>query len=135
MSLRAAILGILDARSSLPAEMADRMGTRDRATFYRVASGETADPRVGTLLAICAALAIGPGDLLQLAGLYRQDEPRASIIDLELRRAFAEIQQLDEDARRDCLVLMRAVIGSRAQRARRKTPQQSDDPDNGVVRS
>jgi transcriptional regulator with XRE-family HTH domain len=85
MSLRSAILGILDARSSLPAEMADRMGTRDRATFYRVVSGDTADPRVSTLLEICAVFAIGPSDLLQLAGLYRQDEPRAGIIDLELR--------------------------------------------------
>ena len=116
MSIRTALLAILDARGLLPAEVADRMSTRNRATFYRVLSGDTGDPRVSTVLAICDALALGPTDLLQLAELYESGTHQLSLIDLELRQAFAEIHELDEDGKRECLIVLRGVVSSRTQR-------------------
>jgi hypothetical protein len=124
MSIRAAVLAILDARGSLPAEVADRLSTRNRATFYRVLSGGTMDPRVSTLLEMCNALAIGPSDLLQLAGLYGSETRQLRLIDVELRQAFSEIQQLDEDGKRECVTLLRGVIGLHAQQVRRGVSRQ-----------
>src|SRR5690349_4390566 len=102
MSIKAAILEILNVRGALPSETAERMDTRNRATFYRVLSGATMDPRISTLVELCTVLAIGPTDLLILAGLYQGERARPSLVDVELRRAFSEIQQLDEDARQQC---------------------------------
>jgi transcriptional regulator with XRE-family HTH domain len=116
MSIGAAVLEILDARGVLPAEIADRMGTRNRATCYRVLNGKTADPRVSTLAEICNALMIEPDELLELAGLYGSESHRQSRVDAALWQAFSESQQLDDDDRRVCLLVLRAVTGSRAQR-------------------
>jgi transcriptional regulator with XRE-family HTH domain len=127
MSIGAAVLEILDARGLLPAEIADRMSTRDGSTFYRVLSGETSDPRISTLLQICNALMVGPADLLELAGLYGSGTRQPRLIDVELRQAFAEIQQLDEDGKRECMTLLRGVIGLRAQRTRRRASRQRTD--------
>jgi transcriptional regulator with XRE-family HTH domain len=100
-----------------PAEVADRLGgKRNRATFYRLLSGETNDPRVSTLLEICSALTTSPSELLQLAGLLQYQERSLKLIDVELRQAFGEMQQLDEDDKRLCLALLRGVIDLRAQR-------------------
>jgi len=124
-------MAILEARGLRPAEIADRLSTKNRATFYRVRSGETNDPRTGTLVEICNALAIGPSELLQLAGLYGSETSRLRLIDLELRQAFAEAHQLDEDGKRECIILLRGVIGLRAQRKdarlRRRTSRQDAD--------
>ena len=132
MSIGAAVLDVIEARGLRPAEVADRVGgTRNRATFYRVLSGETADPRVSTLLELCRALTISPSELLQLAGLYRDEGHPLTLIDVELRQAFGEIQQLDEDDRRVCLALLRGVIDLRAQRTdarpRRRLARQRAD--------
>jgi transcriptional regulator with XRE-family HTH domain len=117
MSIGTAVRDVIEARGLRPAEIADRVGgTRNRATFYRVLSGETSDPRVSTLLEICSALTISPGELLQLAGLYQAQERPLKLIDIELRQAFGEIQQLDDDDRGVCLALLRGVIGLRAKR-------------------
>jgi hypothetical protein len=123
MSIGTAILAILDARGVPPAVVADRISTRDGSTFYRVLSGETSDPRISTLLQICDALMIGPTDLLELAGLYGGGTRQLRLIDVELRQAFNETQQLDEDGKRECLTLLRGVIGLHARRARRRTPR------------
>jgi transcriptional regulator with XRE-family HTH domain len=122
MSIRAAILAILDARGLRPAEVADRMSTRNRATLYRVLSGDTADPRIGTILELCHALNTGVSELLELAGLYGSGARQLRLIDVELRQAFAEIHQLDEDSKRQCLALLRGVIGWDAQRRRTDAP-------------
>src|SRR6059058_4106956 len=97
MSIGKAVRDLIEARGLRPAEVADRLGgKRNRATFYRLLSGETNDPRVSTLL--------------QLAGLLQYQERSLKLIDVELRQAFGEMQQLDEDDKRLCLALLRSVI-------------------------
>jgi hypothetical protein len=71
---------------------------------------------VSTLLEICSALTTSPSELLQLAGLLQYQERSLKLIDVELRQAFGEMQQLDEDDKRLCLALLRGVIDLRAQR-------------------
>ena len=51
MAIGTAVRDLIEARGLRPAEVADRLGgKRNRATFYRLLSGETNDPRVSTLL-------------------------------------------------------------------------------------
>ena len=117
MAIGTAVRDLIEARGLRPAEVADRLGgKRNRATFYRLLSGETNDPRVSTLLEICHALTTSPSELLQLAGLLQYQERSLKLIDVELRQAFGEMQQLDEDDKRLCLALLRGVIDLRAQR-------------------
>lgn len=127
MSIRAAILEILHSRASTPAEMAERMSTRNRATFYRVLSGDTADPRISTFIELCNALKIAPSDLLRLAGLYESDGSRLTVIDVELRHAFTEIQQLSESGKQDCLELVRRIVSSRGQKPPRRIRRRRAD--------
>ena len=116
MAIGTAVRDLIEARGLRPAEVADRLGgKRNRATFYRLLSGETNDPRVSTLLEICSSLTTSPSELLQLAGLLQYQERSLKLIDVELRQAFGEMQQLDEDDKRLCLAL-RGVIDLRAQR-------------------
>ena len=117
MSIGKAVRDLIEARGLRPAEVADRLGgKRNRATFYRLLSGETNDPRVSTLLEIGSALTTSPSELLQLAGLLQYQERSLKLIDVELRQAFGEMQQLDEEDKRLCLALLRGVIDLRAQR-------------------
>jgi transcriptional regulator with XRE-family HTH domain len=115
MSIGVAARDVIGARGLRPAEVADRLGgVRNRATFYRILSGETRDPRTGTLLELCSALAITLDELLQLAELYRGEGHQLKLIDVQLRQAFDEAELLDDDDKRLCLALLRAVIDVRA---------------------
>jgi transcriptional regulator with XRE-family HTH domain len=117
MSIGKAVRELIEARGLRPAEVADRLGgKRNRATFYRLLSGETSDPRVSTLLEICNSLTTSPSELLQLAGLLHYQERSLELIDVELRQAFGELQALNEDDKRVCLAMLRAVIDLRSQR-------------------
>jgi transcriptional regulator with XRE-family HTH domain len=117
MSIGKAVRELIEARGLRPAEVADRLGgKRNRATFYRLLSGETSDPRVSTLLEICHSLTTSPSELLQLAGLLHYQERSLELIDVELRQAFGELQALNEDDKRVCLAMLRAVIDLRSQR-------------------
>jgi transcriptional regulator with XRE-family HTH domain len=117
MAIGKAVRDLIEARGLRPAEVADRLGgKRNRATFYRLLSGETNDPRVSTLLEICHSLTTSPSELLQLAGLLHFQERSLKLIDVELRQAFGELQGLNEDDKRLCLTLLRSVIDLRAQR-------------------
>jgi transcriptional regulator with XRE-family HTH domain len=117
MSIGKAVRDLIEARGLRPAEVADRLGgKRNRATFYRLLSGETSDPRVSTLLEICNSLTTSPSELLQLAGMLHYQERSLELIDVELRQAFGELQALSEDDKRVCLAMLRAVIDLRAQR-------------------
>ena len=121
MSIGKAVRDLIEARGLRPAEVADRLGgKRNRATFYRLLSGETNDPRVSTLLEICSSLTTSPSELLQLAGLLTYQERSLKLIDVELRQAFGEMQQLEDDDKRLCLALLRSVIDLRAQRAEQR---------------
>ena len=117
MAIGKAVRDLIEARGLRPAEVADRLGgKRNRATFYRLLSGETNDPRVSTLLEICSSLTTSPSELLQLAGLLHYQERSLKLIDVELRQAFGELQGLNEDDKRLCLAMLRSVIDLRAQR-------------------
>ncbi len=117
MAIGKAVRDLIEARGLRPAEVADRLGgKRNRATFYRLLSGETSDPRVSTLLEICDSLTTSPSELLQLAGMLQFQERSLELIDVELRQAFGELQTLNEDDKRVCLAMLRAVIDLRAQR-------------------
>ena len=136
MSIGKAVRDLIEARGLRPAEVADRLGgKRNRATFYRLLSGETNDPRVSTLLEICSSLTTSPSELLQLAGLLTYQERSLKLIDVELRQAFGELQILNEDDKRLCLAMLRSVIDLRAHRnesrQRRRASrvlQKVDDP-------
>ncbi|MFN8521827.1 MAG: helix-turn-helix transcriptional regulator [Chloroflexota bacterium] len=118
MSIGKAVRDLIEARGLRPAEVADRLGgKRNRATFYRLLSGETSDPRVSTLLEICGSLTTSPSELLQLAGLLTYQERSLDLIDVELRQAFGELQGLTDDDKRLCLQMLRSVIDLRANRA------------------
>ena len=121
MSIGKAVRDLIEARGLRPAEVADRLdGKRNRATFYRLLSGETNDPRVSTLLEICSSLTTSPSELLQLAGLLTYQERSLKLIDVELRQAFGEMQQLEDEDKRLCLALLRSVIDLRSQRAEQR---------------
>ncbi len=121
MAIGKAVRDLIEARGLRPAEVADRLGgKRNRATFYRLLSGETNDPRVSTLLEICSSLTTSPSELLQLAGLLTYQERSLKLIDVELRQAFGEMQQLEDDDKRLCLALLRSVIDLRAQRSEQR---------------
>ncbi len=117
MSIGKAVRDLIEARGLRPAEVADRLGgRRNRATFYRLLSGETSDPRVSTLLEICNSLTTSPSELLQLAGLLAYQERSLELIDVELRQAFGELQRLNDDDKRLCLAMLRGVIDLRGRR-------------------
>ncbi len=119
MSIGKAVRDLIEARGLRPAEVADRLGgKRNRATFYRLLSGETNDPRVSTLLEICSSLTTSPSELLQLAGLLTYQERSLKLIDVELRQAFGELQQLNDDDKRVCLSMLRGVIDLRGKEQR-----------------
>jgi hypothetical protein len=63
--------------------------------------------------------------------MYQAQAGPLKLIDIEMRQAFGEIQQLDEDDRRVCLALLRGVIDLRAQRTearpRRRPARQRAD--------
>ena len=117
MSISKAIRDLIEARGLRPVEVADRLeGTRNRATFYRLVSGNTNDPRASTLVGVCNALAISPNELLQLAGRLPFRERSPNLLDVELRQAFGEVQNLNDDDRRLCLTILRGLIDMRAGR-------------------
>jgi transcriptional regulator with XRE-family HTH domain len=119
MSIGKAVRELIEARGLRPAEVADRLGgKRNRATFYRLLSGETTDPRVSTLLEICYSLTTSPSELLQLAGMLKYQERSLDLLDVELRQAFGELQGLTDDDKRLCLAVLRGIIDLRAKRSR-----------------
>lgn len=119
MAIGKAVRDLIDARGLRPAEVADRLGgKRNRATFYRLLSGETTDPRVSTLLEICNCLTTSPSELLQLAGMLVYQGRSMNLIDVELRQAFGELQQLNDDDKRVCLSMLRGVIDLRGKERR-----------------
>ncbi len=121
MAIGKAVRDLIEARGLRPAEVADRLGgKRNRATFYRLLSGETNDPRVSTLLEICNSLTTSPSELLQLAGLLHYQERSFKLIDVELRQAFGELQSLNEDDRRRCLAMLRGLIDMRTEQQGRR---------------
>jgi len=111
MSLSEAIKQTMNARDLSTAEVARRLGEGcDRATFYRLLSGATTEPRLGTLVGLCEVLEISPTELLQLAGLWPQRDRAADAQDVRLRRAFARVQCLPHEDKRRAVAVVTAVV-------------------------
>ena len=114
MSLSEALRDLIEARGLRVGEVARRFGEgRHRVSFYRVLSGATANPRLGTLLELCKVLTISPNELLHAAGLLGRQERSLEPIDLELRRAYADLQGLNDDDKQLCLAVLRGVLKER----------------------
>ena len=133
MSIGDAVRELIVARGLLPAEVGDRLvGTRHRATLYRVLRGQKPNLRMSTLAEMCKVLAISPDELLQLSGLLAPPERPPALIDVELRQAFSELKHLDEDDKRACLAVLRSLIDLRARpdggRSRRRVRRRSRTP-------
>ncbi len=126
MSLDEALRDLIEARGwGTPDTVAHVAGSRNTATFYRLLSGATRDPRISTLLEVCRALAISPNDLLHLAGLLCPQGQPLELIDVQLRQAFAELQGLNEDDKRLCLALLRSIISLRGRRQKGRARRRS----------
>jgi DNA-binding Xre family transcriptional regulator len=95
VTLAAALATIMAERELSVATLAQRLGTyRSRSTVERLLSGATTNPRVGTLLALCAALEVSPTELLERADLWPRHERGGDVLDARLRRVFAQVQAL-----------------------------------------
>ncbi len=128
MSLSEAVRGAIEVRGLRVAEVAARFGEgRHRVSFYRVLSGATANPGLGTLLELCKVLMISPSELLHAAGLLGRRELSLEPIDLELRRAYDDLQGLSDEDKRLCLALLRGVLKERTRRPadRRVVPRRT----------
>jgi DNA-binding Xre family transcriptional regulator len=118
MSLADAIATLAAARGLPSSELADAIaGTQNRATFYRVLSGETVDPRLSTLVNVCEVLDVTPGELLRLAGMSADPAGPATVLDVALRHAVYGVQQLSEDDRGLVMHLVRAFVKERGPKA------------------
>ena len=114
MSIGSALRELSDAHGLRVAEVAGRFGEgRHRNSFYRVLSGAGTDPRVSTLLEFCKVLMIDPDELLHAVGLLQWTERSPESIDLELRRAYADLQGLNDGDKRLCLAILRGVLKER----------------------
>jgi len=110
MSLSEAIKQTMNARDLSTAEVARGLGKGcDRATFYRLLSGATTEPRLGTLVGLCDVLEISPTELLQLAGLWPQRDRAADAQGVRLRRAFARVQALPPEDKRRAIAVITSV--------------------------
>jgi DNA-binding Xre family transcriptional regulator len=133
MALANAIAGLAVARGMKPAELADAIkDARTWTTLYRVLRGETADPRISTLLEVCRTLHTSPNELLGLAGMWPQ-MGRLTMLDIALRQAFREMQELSEEDRRLLLGMPRGVVKerNRDRPARRRMATRAQQPTGG----
>ncbi len=110
MSLADAIKRTMDVRNVPTVEVARRMGQDyDRATFYRLATGATTDPHLGTLITLCRALDVAPTELLHLAGCWSASDHPGDTLDLHLRAAFTQVQALPTAEKQRAATLIAAL--------------------------
>lgn len=101
----------MNARALPTAEVARRLGEGyDRATFYRLLSGATTEPRLGTLVGLCQVLEVSPTELLQLAGLWPYRERPVDALDLKLRDSFAQLQLLPAEDKRRAVSVVSCIV-------------------------
>ncbi len=131
MSLATAIRAAMDARGLRSAEVANRMveaadNWYDRATFYRLLSGATRDPRLGTLITLCTALEISPTELVRMAGVWPHHARPTDPLDLELRAVFAHMLALPI-AEKERVADLVAAIAKTYSRDRGESDDKSDE--------
>lgn len=83
----------MDQRGLKMPELLASLPQRDRSTIYRLLKGDTRDAKIGTVLAVCAALELSPNELLSLAGLW-PDNRSSDQLDTRLRQVFTALQSL-----------------------------------------
>lgn len=83
---------------------------RDYTTFFRLLNGRTTDPRVTTLVRVCAALETSPSELLDLAEVWSAGTPgQATPDDLRLRGAFGQVWALPVATQQRVALLVEAL--------------------------
>lgn len=95
MSLAEGLSRVMVSRGLTTRDVLARLGEqRDRATVYRLLAGQTENPRLDTLLSLCAAMETSPNELLDQAEVFPKRPRSADAHDLRLRRAFGRLQAL-----------------------------------------
>ena len=111
MSLNEAIHSVMRAKAitnSILLGNPDRH--RDRTTMYRLLNGDTADPKVSTLIEVCTGLNVTPNEILELSLLWVPKKRSTDPTDIGLRTAFARVQNLDEDRKELALRLLLSLV-------------------------
>lgn len=100
MSLAEGLARVMASRGLTTRDVLQRLGQqRDRATFYRLLSGQTENPRLDTLLSLCTAMDTSPNELLDQAEVFPQRPRSADPYDLRLRIAFRRLQALPPETK------------------------------------
>ncbi len=74
-----------------------------------------------------------PSELLQLAGFLNYQDRSLTLIDVELRQAFGELQRLNDDDKHVCLAMLRSVIDLRARRHQKRSRRRSSEVTDATV--
>lgn len=100
MALADGLARIMESRGMTTRDVLDRLGERrDRATVYRLLAGQTANPRLDTILTLCAAMETTPNELLDQSDIFPERPRSADQWDLRLRVAFRRLQALPPEAK------------------------------------
>ena len=100
MSLAEGLARVMASRGLTTRDVLARIGAqRDRATIYRLLAGQTENPRLDTLLSLCAAMDTTPNELLDQAGVLPHRPRSADLFDLRLRLAFRRLQALPPETK------------------------------------
>lgn len=111
MSLAEGLARVMESRSLTVRDVLARLGAhRDRATVYRLLAGHTANPRLDTLLSLCAAMDITPNELLDQSDILPQRPRSADALDLRLRLAFRRLQALPPESKEMALMQVMLLI-------------------------
>ena len=95
MSLAEGLARLMASRGLSSRDVLARLGQgRDRATVYRLLAGQTENPRLDTLLALCAAMETTPNELLDQSEILAEHPRSADDLDLRLRVIFRRLQGL-----------------------------------------
>ena len=115
MALAQAIRQAMQARGLTAGAVTQRLGERrDYTTFFRLLNGRTTDPRVTTLVRVCAALETSPSELLDLAGVWSPETPGpVTPADLRLRGAFGQVRALPVATQQRVAPLVAALASAR----------------------
>jgi DNA-binding Xre family transcriptional regulator len=109
MALKDAIWLVMMARGLSKAEVARQLRVTHRTNFYRILSGQTQQPYLGTLRAICTTLDVSPTDLLELADLWSTGSHAVDPMDVRLRAVFARLRALPRENKPPAITLVMAV--------------------------
>lgn len=117
-TLSGKIKGLLSERGIRPASAADSLannsgrGRRNRATFYRLLSGGSFDPRISTVIAVAATLGEEPA--ADIDYLLDQKQPVRSELEGELHQAQLDLDRMSDADKRLAVTLLGIVLDRRA---------------------